>query len=602
MMERKYRPCFSAGRMLLLCLLITCSFASISYCIHNQKEFRQTDSRIVKNKELQNNALSLDYACINKASTYEDNTIHIFIKNRSTVPVELKELVLNGKKLPFYNSQADLVSSRDSVTLPNREYIWTQIYPNPIPAGGVSDIMIKPTQCLRFSVKAALTFDNNQKIETVIRPQFIKAKLKYVGFSADLKKIYIYVYNCDEKPLVVKSLYINNSDMLKNCKFLPERIRPDSMGCIIASLEDALQKGDFVPIKIITNGPILETVSRALSFFPIRSWGGDTRNELNLDPEPFLLNYSDSSELNKANKEKSSSVAYLFGDPVCNDHKSGKPIGSNAMEIIRRGIIITQKYPHIPTFTHICEYDKKNAYRIYGKTVDIAGINPYEVMIRKGTPKGNEYYTALGKISVEPRMLVTIPEAYHGGIRFPTPEEVRLTTYYELSKGSKGIIYYTDGGKAGYKNNPKLEKEIKQINKELQVLKEFLKIGEPCSLASSNDERVSANTILAGDLGIVLIVINNDYENNFDAKKREYFKYNPKTNIRVTVDIPKYLAISKAYSIGNELKDIEFQKIGEQLVIEIDRLNLTEQILLLTGSEEANEMILDAQWDWNLEF
>ena len=155
--------------------------------------------------------------------------------------------------------------------------------------------------------------------------------------------------------------------------------------------------------------------------------------------------------------------------------------------------------------------------------------------------------------------------------RYPTPEEVRLMCYYSISRGAKGIFY------RDRPQSPQLRNAIRNINEELQILKPYLRIGEPVTLAESSQPRVEANTILAGDKGIILILINHD-NTGFD----EPFTYTPKSNFTVTIHIPDGLDIKEIYDVGNNLKKLEYKVQGKEIIIPIKRLDLTKQIILTT--------------------
>lgn len=180
----------------------------------------------------------------------------------------------------------------------------------------------------------------------------------------------------------------------------------------------------------------------------------------------------------------------------------------------------------------------------------------------------------------------TIPEAFtYRGTRFPTPEEERIIVWSEIGEGSKGIWYYVSSPKAGYPASPPLEVEIGRINRELQALKEYIVISEPVSLVQGDTEKVTAYTLLCGDKGILLIMMNNDHKSYFEEGK-EPFEYTSKRNLETIVKIPDWLKVTGVIEIKYpEEKQVKYSQEKNTLIIPIDRLDITKQFLITTERE-----------------
>jgi len=221
---------------------------------------------------------------------------------------------------------------------------------------------------------------------------------------------------------------------------------------------------------------------------------------------------------------------------------------------------------------------------VYGEVTDICVVNPYEIIFYRNPPEKNAYYTALGKLASEPRLLWTIPEAFtYRGTRFPTPEEERIIVWSEIGEGSKGIWYYVSSPKAGYPASPPLEAEIGRINRELQALKDYIVISEPVSLARADAEKVTAYTLLCGDKGILLILVNNDHTSYFEEGK-DPFTYQSKENFKAEVKIPQWLKVQGITEVRAEqtIENVKYQTERNSLIIPIDRLDVTRQFLITT--------------------
>ena len=519
---------------------------------------------------LYSSALIVDYAYIRKAHQFDFGTIHIFLKNLGEKEITINKVFLNDICLE---------------NLPNESATWMQILPNPILPKDVSDLMIRlpkyvDNYTLPFQVK--IETNDGEKLEIPVGKAVGSFKITGIYFNDNLDKVYIYLQNTGKANLQIDKVYFGPEDVSPLTKFLSSEVDPEEKTCLITTLKKAFPQGKYLTVKIAnTDGEIAESLVRVFSFFPITSWDGDTRTHLYFDPNPFHINYSLINKPEEIKELQSQSAWYLLGCPNCTDLDLKKPWGNSANEIIKRAQKCYQIDPSRPSHTHVCEAYKEMAYFIYGEVCDIMFINPYEVVFHRENPEKNRYFAKLGKLACEPRPLMTIPEAFTMGTTglFPSPEEERLTVCYQISEGVKGISYYL---KRGYQNYPELEQEIGKINQELQVLKPYLKIGEPFSnLAFSSEPKIIANTILSGNKGIVLILINKDYKTTVKEGKR-YTAFSPKQNFPVGVKIPFGLNISKVVDVSEENRELTYQKEDEKITIPIAKVDLTKVILLAT--------------------
>jgi hypothetical protein len=510
-------------------------------------------------------------AYFRKVHQLDRGTIHIFFQNTSSRPVEVKKVFYNGIEID---------------TIPNDFCIWHQTVPPVIEPGEFANLKIKQRWDTNKLIRISALLSSGETIDTVIEPAPPDLKFSFIGFSKDYKQVYLYLENTGREPTKIKEVFCQDGEITKYCYIPEDTVMPSSKALIIYTPDNDLRHGSYLSFRVITEkGLAVQSISRVYSHFPIAAWGTDLRTELGFDPENFEMRYPKNKEAFQKYKDELHFKAYqLLEDPVCRDGKGGQLLGTSAREIIEQAKVCYEFDPNHPTLIHICEYQKPDCYFVYGEVTDIGVVNPYEIIFYRNPPEKNAYFTALGKLASEPRPLWTIPEAFtYRGTRFPTPEEERIIVWSEIGEGSKGIWYYVSSPKAGYPASPPLEVEIGRINRELQALKEYIVISEPVSLVQVDTEKVTAYTLLCGDKGILLIMVNNDHTSYFEEDKKP-FTYQPKENFNAEVKIPQWLKVKGIMEIKADetIENVKYQTEREKLIIPIDRLDVTKQFLITT--------------------
>ncbi|MGB9677061.1 MAG: hypothetical protein ACPLZ9_00435, partial [Candidatus Ratteibacteria bacterium] len=409
-------------------------------------------------------------------------------------------------------------------------------------------------------------------------------KIIFSGIYFDKETIYIYMENLSEEKDKIKEIEINGKNMTERA-YIPEKEIESGEKKIII-LKGNFKTGDYIFFRIKTEkGKEIYALQRVYTNFILEGYGGDIREEMKFNKDRFDFHY-DEKNLEKFKEYPEYMACHIFDDPACVDGMKMQLLGTSSGEIIRR-IEKFYQYDRIhPVFLYGCEHKKPENYFIYSELVDIFVIDPYEITYYHNKPEKNAYYTKIGKIACQPKILWTIPEAFtYRGTRFQTPEEERIIVYSEIGEGSKGIWYFVYDKKIGYPANKLLEEEIKKINWELQKLKDYIKISEPVKLAKIDKEKITPYTLLCGDKGIILILINNDHESYFEEGKTP-FTYKPKEDIKVEIKIPDWLKVKKLreveYPVERELDETEYEIKKNKIIIETGKLEITKIYLIET--------------------
>jgi len=465
--------------------------------------------------------INIDLCYYKKVFSIDPGTIHFFLKNSGNEEVYIDKVYFNGKEIEEGEYTDEI-------------YWWTQI-PNTIPPGGIGNLMIKVKKIPSIPLTIKIKLSNGGTLEKIfesIVPEFFR--ITSVKFNLNENKVYIYIENkFPYKVLKIKKIFINCKDATGEVK-KPPYILPLKKTLIVYKSAEKLIPGEYLYIKILSEEePSMEeiiagTFVRIYDYFPIQSFGKDNRKEMFFNPDNFDIHFPrDIKKFEEYRKLPYYKVYHLLDDPVCRDEKKGF-LGAMVKEVIKRRKICWEKDRKHSTIIYICEYCKPLGYFVYGELVDIVAVDPYQLTYYNSPPEEDGCFVGLAKLASQPRKIISIPEAFKyitqkfpkGSKRYPTPEEERLIVYSEIANGATGLWYFTSSQKYGYRGSPRLEKEISSINKEMQLLKNFLNIGEPINIAKTDSQSVKADAILCGDKGIVIILRNGDYRTTFNKEKK----------------------------------------------------------------------------------
>ena len=390
--------------------------------------------------------------------------------------------------------------------------------------------------------------------------------------------------------MTLDKVFLSTQDVTLRCRIPERKIRRDEKKLAVIKLDQPLVRGQYITVKVTTKeGVIAQSRVRAFSDF-----------SLAYDPEgsDIELFMDEADHKWKNEKEDTEHVAYHILDcPMhSDDDHTIEPVLSNARIILAKMGETGKINPFLPGYIHLCRMDIYNGCANFGQITDFIRINPSVALLpefRRHIPDDIDdgplqYLTAFAKEASEPRPFhTTIATTSRSEANLnSTPELECLLVYAAVSRGSKGIFYRAWGD--SLKDKPKLKHEIKRLNGELQVLKRFLKIGESMPLAECTKPGLEANTILAGDKAVVLILINRLWIESKKKGGRTHHFFLPHIDFEVAVHIPKWMQIKDVYEVGQDFDHLKYTKRKNRIAIKIDRLDFTRQIVLTTRADDYN--------------
>jgi len=514
------------------------------------------------------------HAYLRTVSEDDPGTVHVLIANTLSSVVTVRRLCLNGH--PVKQTPDDYV-------------YWQRTVPHIAKPGEIMDVMLKLRRVTNKPIRLDVILSDGSHVSSVVDPEPERLRFSFVGYDSQANRAYLYLQNQYDRPLRIQKLLCNLNDITSSCWIPENTIASNSKKLIVFSSPDKLCPGDYLAFKVLTDQEAVAVAqTRVYSYFPITAFFDDTRTELGFDEVPFDMPFPSSQEEFVGSKNQPSHKVYhVFNDPACNDGRARQLIGANMTEIARRTAECYEKDHVHPSLVYLCHHLKPFSYCIYGEAADVIAADPYEMHNRQDQPLKDAEYIALAKKAAEPRLLWCIPEAWTDPSRqrFPTPEEERIIVYSEIGEGSRGVWYFSAKRTSGYRGSPPLEAEIGRINRELRYLKDYLVIGESFPIASVKSEKARVYSILCGDKGIVLILVNLDHQSSFE-KNKPAFVYSPQEDLTIQCHIPEWFRPTEVLSVEDgELSKLDYRRVGSTMIISIRRLEITKQILIKGGRQ-----------------
>lgn len=518
--------------------------------------------------------IALEKSVIRITSPLDSGTIHAFVKNNTKHRISIKNINLNNSTLIGY---------------PNNMVLWCQMLPPVLHQGKIGEVLIKLAKRPLSPCLLAIEFSPAGYIETNVPLTATGIKLTHIAFNKELSTVYVYVENAFFATNSAAKVFCDGNDYSYILQEKHNVITAGNKQCLMIPLSQELRQGEYISVKVIfADSTSVESVIRVFSAFPLDSYSGDNRIHLGFDKETFLLPYGYNKYFFKVRSPQAISV---YNCPNCNDFKH--TVAWTAAEITERNAFCFNSDSYYPTFIHLCSFQQHLNYPIYAGITDLTYCNPYEVAyfrgvqersgyFYEGTPKKNYYWYKLAKTLAEPKQIGIIPAAIHEKSgRYITPEELRLSVYYGLAAGAKGILYFAKDFKGrGYNANTSLLREISIINAEIRSLRPSLAIGEPINIAESDQSDIFVQSVLCGSAGIALVVINETYESYF-GQSYDSFAFSPQHSVNISVNIPSGWQVHKAYALhGAEKELVSFSKTDGLIRVTVNSLSLAQLIFL----------------------
>jgi len=589
---------------LLLCFVATCAIVGLAPLGEAAED---------------NGGVSIEWAYLATYPEADCTKIHIYVRNTTPYPLLLDNIHVGKRLLTLndmatsghigshkeasaydYHIQAERSpgAMRKFMRKPGDNLQWCRALPNPVEPNSVTDVTVSlwgavTEAAIRIPIRGGeLRWDAKREKRSLC--------LSHIAFDpANPNKIYVYCENKTDKDIVIDHIVVN-TERVDISKSIPmgKTVGAGKKSCFIVYPEQKMVWGRYAGVGVVGEGDEqVFAVIRIINYFPIGSWSVDTRPEMffdSIDIREHMVRglgsgTSDDAleSLLRAPGGRTCRAYYGGEDPTC-DSKGWEKNARNIISTMRKLAVVD---PGMPFYTHVCD-PTMIAYAYFGELPDLVFLNPYMMLYwttKSSGPSENARLFGLARTWTDPRPVISVPEAFSRGKRGRdlTPDEVSFAMWAEIAKGAKGTRYFSRGGRGGYRgyaDMPGVEDQIARDNINLQLLKNFLRIGDTFNPAFANDEKVVCQSLLCGDKGIVLILLNRD----FTGKGQTASQWTPINDVMVRLDIPCGQQLQSVFEVRHGFRTVRFQSVDQHATFAVPSVDLVRVFFGRFASAESS--------------
>jgi hypothetical protein len=469
-------------------------------------------------------------------SQFDAGEIRIFLKNNIKEPLSSSQL----KVIELLNVKDEELIK----TSMKMNYLYSKLSPPILMPGQNGEILVKLLKTPPDNSKLKCTIYGKTDLvsETLISIKQAPIWISYVGFSEDLRKVYVYGMNNTQTPLSIQLVEVAGVKVSDDYLSINNDLRrPGDKGCLILKTLSRLAFGEYVHIAIFaeSNGQEFQThrIVRVVNKFPILPEDGALKSDLGLDSKNFFV-------------QTMSCPAHAHGT---HEEAARKFLDDYYYKFAQNPYLLIQMW--------ICRSGSPRAWYEFGALPDAAVMNPVLLRLqsyKSGTETSNQccpffWLASNAKKATEPnRYFACIPVNPEDVVFLQsnhTPEEIKFLVYCAIAAGAKGILY------RGTPSSDQLDHDaFVRMSRELRQLKPLLIIAEPVNWALSADNNYVAESLLCGDESILVMVFDRRYFSE-QQNNRLYTPVFPKSlkPVKIQVKIPEGFLVSQVESMYSPL-------------------------------------------------
>ncbi|MCK4325042.1 MAG: hypothetical protein KAW89_10960 [Armatimonadetes bacterium] len=537
--------------------------------------------------------------------------LKVYVHNGSATPVVVEAAALNGTALDELRENE------------RHEVIWWRTWPNPVPGGGYAEVSVR----LRYPLEsdAALTLQaGDQTLVATVPMQPPSFRIETIGWTDGGRQLTIVAQQIRLESTGIEKVFIDGADVTDRAEILAPDFF-DGICPILVKLTEGLEVGSFHTYKLVAaDGQQVACTLRTLDeFLRLDMYGAsDLEQDVKLGINSLTHFHTQGrgaldsyaryglrsafhiGETPPAEVRGHPAVyAYLLRDePDCWDYYAEDwpmemRIGYHGPDIVRVTQQCVEADPTKPVMITVDLTFKPANYYVYAQIPDIVQPDCYPLTIEKPLSWVRDV-TEVCRQAAGPRRVEIIPQVNWEDRgpemkykRPPFPREVWIEYLYALGTGARGFSgyeYYTEANHHGAREYPEVMEGVGQIFRRFQVVAPLILQAHPADFATCEDEKVWLKTLACGKQGLLLVVVNDDYE-SLPAD----FIHQPKQQVEIWVPVIPWLLPAQVRQVDDgAFSDLRFEVMAEGTRIVLPELDTGEIILV------AGERGLPAQLLW----
>lgn len=528
---------------------------------------------------------------------YDPGEIHVFFRNTGTTSVLARAVYLDGAALPAEFLRASTSGNRPRVSTdrfrPSERIHWYFVRPNPLEPGEVAHAVIKLKGAARPNHTVRIDYSGGASLTLSIPRRMPDFHFTAVRFSTSLDKVFAYVRNAGDRPLQLRRVRLLGNEVRDGFFWIGHPVEPNDAGCLVVRLPQPLRKGQWVDVAAETAwGTRAMARVRALSHFAIGFERSGHQGEYPwrsgvLLPPEFLDQKPLPAGAGATDGGPVEQIQQLIACPM---HCSTTPDHS-ALTIIDRYTRSLDANPQIPAATHVCRNRKEVAYFLFGPLADAMRMNPHVFSLY--TPHAgpdfcrDEWLTGLAKAAAAPGPIYTIGDTNLED-RYLTLDQLRLLLAYQVSRGSKSIFYRLPKREEDKKKEEVARLRLAYASSELACLSDYLACAEVVPWAKTDRSKVEAVSLLYGDEGVILLLINHRRTDRLNPRFRDV-RFETVRDITVTVNC-KNLAVDDPIAIGSPPNPPSVTRHDTEMRLQVPELESCRYFLLPCKANSTKAM------------
>ena len=539
--------------------------------------------------------------------------LYAYVRNDGDTPVSPSAFSLDGRPLEELREEFSV--------------IWWRVLPDPVPAGGLAEVMVRLRAPLTKPTTLKVEF-GAEAFETQIAPEPPPVRIETIGFAPDASEVFLVAEALDQQPHRLSKVLLDGRDVSKRARMLAPQFAT-GISPVRLSLAEPLELGSYHVYQVeFDDGRSVACCVRTYDgWVPLGTYGYSTfdeyaRNGLNghnnfgrftkgqLDTHATLLMRGVNIVGDAGPSDYMVGHAGLFAnclqdEPDCADYNvkevpAGLRVGYHAMEMEARCRKCREADPIKPTFLTLDMTYKPANWFIYGPVADITNADCYPLAIGADITQVREVVeTARRSAGPHPLMFTFeswFPEpddpADLEKRRFPRPptaEEVRLSVHYALGEGARGLYSYIHCtermGKStfhGAVDYPDLWREIGRCYRAVDAVAPLVSLAHPTHLATASDENAWVRTLVCGPEALLLVCANDNF-----TQERTAFRYQALEDVALTLPKAPWLRPEAAWLVTED----GFEPLAmEDGSVRLSRLEVAELVLVAADPALAERL------------